>query len=84
MDIREVREKTRGKLALLGHIDLDTLCRGSREEVEQLTLEVLKKAAWDGGYVAGSSNTIPFYVKYENFLTMNATVKKYGRYPLSF
>ncbi len=81
MDIREVRGKTGGRLALLGHIDVDILARGTTEEVEELTLSVLKRAAPEGGYVAGSSNTVPFYVKYENFLKMNETVRKYGTYP---
>jgi uroporphyrinogen decarboxylase len=42
----------------------------------------IQEAAPGGGYIAGSSNTIPDSVPLENYKTMLETTLKYGKYPL--
>ena len=82
MDIRKLKEKYKGKLCLIGNIEVDQLCRAKPEEIEQQVKQLLKDVAVGGGFCLGSSNSVPNYVKLENYITMINTVKKYGIYPI--
>ncbi len=83
MDIVEVKQRGQGRLAVLGHIEVDTLARGTPEEVEELVKQAIKRAAPGGGYAIGSSNSLPEYCKWENYLTMLQAADRWGRYPIS-
>jgi len=83
MDINELKQKYGDRLAFIGNIDLEyTLIRGTTRDVVILVRERIRDIAPGGGYTVGSSNTIPGYVKFENYITMVKTTKKYGRYPI--
>jgi uroporphyrinogen decarboxylase len=82
MDIRLLKQRYGGQVCLVGGIDLDLLSRGSPEEVETCTREVLAAAAPGGGYIAGSSNSIPYYCQAQNVAAMRRAVARYGQYPL--
>jgi hypothetical protein len=43
---------------------------------------VIKEASPLGGHILCSSNSLHSAVKLENFLTMVATGRKFGKYPL--
>ena len=62
----------------MGNADVDLLARGSQEEVADKVIETIKSVGYDGGYVAGSSNSIPDYTSFENFITLLDTVKQYS------
>jgi uroporphyrinogen decarboxylase len=79
MEIAEVKEKYGKKLSLIGNIDVDLLSRGNKEEIRRQVLINIEKAGYNGGYCAGSGNSIPDYVKYENYIAMIETVKEYNR-----
>jgi len=84
MDIVEVKEKVKGKLCVIGNIDLSyTLTRGTPEETEEEVKEKIRILAPGGGYCLGSGNSIPEYVKIENFVAMIEAAKRYGKYPIS-
>ncbi|OYD17379.1 nucleoside 2-deoxyribosyltransferase [candidate division WOR-3 bacterium JGI_Cruoil_03_44_89] len=84
MDIVEVKEKVKGKLCVIGNIDLSyTLTRGTPEETEEEVREKIHTVAPGGGYCLGSSNSIPKYVKLKNFIAMVESTKRYGKYPIS-
>lgn len=76
MELAEVKKRYGDRLCLIGHVDVDMLARGSEEEVrEQVRSNIA--AAWNGtGYCAGSGNSIPEYVKYENYMAMLDEVRK--------
>ncbi len=83
MDIRELKRKYRGRLCLIGNVDLEyTLTRGTPEEVVEEVKSLLRDVAPGGGYCVGSSNTVPNYVKPENYRAMVETTLRYGRYPI--
>jgi uroporphyrinogen decarboxylase len=83
MDIKYLKEKYKKKICLCGNIDLCyTLTRGTKEEIEKEVKERIKEIAPSGGYCLGSANSITNYVPLENFLTMNRTAIKYGKYPI--
>ena len=80
MDICELKQKVQGKLALCGNIDVDLLSRGTTQEVRDLVKKRISEVAPGGGYCLGSSNSIPDYVKTENFLEMVKACIEYGNY----
>lgn len=81
MDIGEVKKYLAGKACILGNIDCRNLLPfGTREEVEEAVKETIKKAAYGGGYIISSSNSIHPGVKPENYIAMIDAVHKYGVY----
>jgi uroporphyrinogen decarboxylase len=84
MDIVELKRAVGNRIALCGNIDLGyTLTRGTPEEVEAEVKERIRVLAPGGGYVLGSSNSVPEYVPIENFEAMREACFKYGRYPIA-
>jgi len=69
MDLKEVRKRT-GKVCLVGNIDVDLLSRGTREEVERSTRNLIEAVSADGAHILSSGNTITSSVKPGNFLAM--------------
>ncbi len=84
MDLALLKQKYGGRLCLCGNIDLDsTLTRGTPEEVDQEVKLRIRTIAPGGGYCCGSSNSIPEYVPYENYIAMIEAIQKYGEYPIT-
>lgn len=84
MDIVDVKKRYGNKLAIFGNIDLEyTLTRGTPEEVDALVKQRIKELAPGGGYGLSSANSIPEYVKPENYKAMIVATKKYGKYPIN-
>ncbi len=83
MDIVEVKKRYGDKLCIFGNIDLEyTLTRGTVEDVERQVKKRIKELAPGGGYGLAASNSIPDYVKPENYRAMVAAGKRYGKYPI--
>lgn len=83
MNIVEVRRRSEGKLSLIGNIDLDyPLTTGTPEAVRAQVRERIVTLAPAGGYLVGSSNSIPDWVPVENYVAMLQAVFDYGRYPI--
>ena len=80
MDIRRVKQDYGRRVALIGNVDVDLLSRGTPEEVSARTLQLLRDIAPGGGYLLGSSNSIPNYVPLANYLAMLDTLKEHGKY----
>ena len=82
MDLGVVKQRYGQNLCLCGHISVDTLSRGTPDEVSALTRAAIQTAAPGGGYIAGSSNSIPYYARAENVRAMTTTIQAYGKYPI--
>lgn len=78
MDIFEVKEKIGSQLCLCGGVDVDLLSRGSKADVIDIVIKYIENIASGGGYCVGSSNSIPEYVKVENYLAMIETTITMG------
>ena len=63
-------ERWGSRIAILGGIDLDFVCRKTPEEVYQRSKAMLERAEKHGGYALGSGNSIPEYVPQENYFAM--------------
>jgi uroporphyrinogen-III decarboxylase len=83
MDLAELKRRYGRRVCLCGHIDVDTLSRGTPGQVEQLVKEAIRTAGPGGGYIAGSSNSVAYYCRPENVRAMQQAVMRYGRYPIS-
>jgi uroporphyrinogen decarboxylase len=77
MQLREVKKRFGERLCLIGHVDVDLLARGTREEVRRQVRENIEVTAQTGGYCAGSGNSIPDYVNYDNYIAMLDEVRQY-------
>jgi len=55
---------------------------GTPEDVEKEVKLRIRAIAPGGGYCCGSSNSVPEYVPYENFLAMIGAIQRYGGYPI--
>jgi uroporphyrinogen decarboxylase len=79
MAIAEVKQRFGDRLSLIGHVDVDLLSRGTPEQIRDQVQKNIEEAAYNGGYCVGSGNSIPEYVKFENYLAMLAAAKEFGR-----
>lgn len=78
MNIAEVKQRYGNKLCLIGNIDVDLLSRGTVDEIRKNVIRNIEEVGQDGGYCIGSGNSIPEYVKLENYIAMIETVKDYN------
>jgi uroporphyrinogen decarboxylase len=82
MDIREVKRKVGQKLGIMGNISTDLLSRGTPEDVREITKATIRDIAPAGGYALGSGNSVPNWVRFENYQVMRETALTYGTYPI--
>ena len=77
MDIVKVKEKYGNKLCLIGNIDVDLLSRSNPDKIRKNVRENIEKVWDNGGYIVGSGNSIPDYVKLENYIALIEEAKNY-------
>jgi len=70
LPIEDAYERWGGRIALLGGIDVDFLCRSMPDAIRARSRAMLERAAARGGYALGSGNSVPDYVPDESFLAM--------------
>lgn len=70
VDIKTSKDRYGKRVALLGGIDMDFLCRRKPEEVRKRVRETLEHCHPGGGYCLGTGNTVANYVPVENYLAM--------------
>ena len=81
-DIFEIR-RNYPKTLLFGNVCCEvTLPRGTPEDVESETLEIIERIGPGGGILIGSSSEVHDLVPVENVLRMYETVRKHGMYPI--
>ena len=72
--VEEAYEQYHDRIAILGGIDLDFVCRAEPAEIWERSAAMIERTASRGGYALGSGNSIPGYVPVENYLAMIAAV----------
>ena len=78
LPVEQAYEKWHDRIAILGGIDLDFVCRGEPEAIWQRSVDMLERTASRGGYALGSGNSIPYYVPTENYLAMISAVEAFS------
>jgi len=82
MDIREVKRRYGNRLCLIGNVDVDILSRSTPETVRKQVRDLLRYVAPGGGYCLGSGNTVPSYVRLENYCALIEEGLSSGHYPI--
>ncbi len=70
MQVSEFKKKYGDRIAVLGGVDVDKMCRLGEEELRRYVGNILNECMSDGGYALGSGNSVANYVPVENFLIM--------------
>ena len=68
--VEQAYERLKNKIAVIGGIDIDFLCRKSPEKVYERAMHLLEITKNDGGYILGSGNSIPEYIPRESLFAM--------------
>jgi uroporphyrinogen decarboxylase len=68
------------RVAVLGGIDVDFLCRASENEVRAYTRQVIDDCAPGGGWALGTGNSVANYIPVQSYLAMLDEGQAYGRY----
>lgn len=76
--VTEAKGRYGDRIALLGGIDVDLLCRGNEEGIRRRVREVLDVCLPGGGYCLGSGNSVTNYVPMEHYLIMLDEGRRYG------
>jgi uroporphyrinogen decarboxylase len=67
-----------GRIALLGGIDMDFLCRSGEQDIRRRVADTLDVCMKGGGYCLGTGNTVANYVPLDNFLAMLDEGRRYS------
>jgi uroporphyrinogen decarboxylase len=70
MPVEDAYDRYHDRIAILGGIDLDFVCRSSPSEIYARSRRMLERAERDGGYGLGTGNSVPSYVPDENYFAM--------------
>lgn len=70
MPVTEVKRRWGERVAIMGGIDMDFICRHSPAEIMERTKRVMEVCSVGGGYAVGTGNTVANYIPVENYLAM--------------
>ncbi len=81
-DIFKLNEKYGDKITFIGNVSPQDLADKKPEFIKEYTKKLIKELAPGGGFILSSGHSINPAVKLENYLAMQDTLKKYGKYPI--
>jgi uroporphyrinogen decarboxylase len=58
------------KIAVLGGLDVDFLCRATEEQVRRRTRVTIEACMPGGGWALGTGNSVANYIPLDNYLAM--------------
>lgn len=70
VDVISVKEQYGDRIAVLGGIDVDFLCRSTERQVRERVRNTLEKCMPGGGYCLGTGNSVANYIPLRNYLAM--------------
>lgn len=70
MPVAEFKQLYGGKIAVLGGIDIDKLCRLPEDDLRRYIRETLEACMPSGRYALGSGNSVTNYIPVRNYLCM--------------
>ena len=77
-DVRDAKKQYGDRIALLGGIDVDFLCRANEEEIRRRVRETLDVCHPGGGYCLGTGNSVANYIPVDSYLAMVDEGRRYG------
>jgi len=80
MDIARLKKEYGRKITLWAGIQCETLVEGTKEDIRKEVEDSLKVAMPGGGFIFGSTNSVQYGAKTENYLYALDIVRKLGKY----
>ncbi|MGQ9661061.1 MAG: uroporphyrinogen decarboxylase family protein [Kiritimatiellia bacterium] len=77
-DVRDAKRKYGSRIALLGGIDVEFLCRASEAEIRSRVRNTLDVCLPGGGYCLGTGNSVANYIPLANYLIMLDEGRRYA------
>jgi uroporphyrinogen decarboxylase len=68
--VEEAKRLYGARIAVLGGIDVDFLCRADERQVRERVRRTLNRCLPGGGYCLGTGNTVTNYMPLDNYLAM--------------
>lgn len=66
----DAKKRYGDRIAVLGGIDVDFLCRSDEEQIRRRVRKTLEACMPGGGYVLGTGNSVANYIPLDNYLAM--------------
>jgi len=82
MDMKLLKEKTKGRLTLWGGVTNENLILGKPGDIKKDALYAIKWGAPGGGFIYGASHSLAVGTKRENLLMMKECRDRFGVYPV--
>jgi len=76
--VEDAYERLGSRIAILGGMDLDFLCRSTPEEITARCTAMIERTQKRGGYALGSGNSIPDYIPTASFDAMRNAALQYS------
>jgi uroporphyrinogen decarboxylase len=76
--VEEVKHTYGQRIALLGGIDVDFMCRADEEQVRARVRKTLDACMPGGGYCLGTGNSVTNYIPVQNYLAMMDEGRRYA------
>lgn len=77
-NVIDLKDGYGGRIALLGGIDVDFLCRATEDRIRARVRETLTKCLPGGGYCLGSGNSVANYIPVDHYLAMVDEGRKFS------
>ena len=75
--VTEAKQRYGNRLALLGGIDMDFICRANESQVRARVRQTLDQCMPGSGYCLGTGNTVANYIPLDNYLAMLDEGRRY-------
>ena len=77
--VEDAMDRYGDRIAVLGGIDVDFLCRANEEEIRRRVRKTLEHCHPGGGYCLGTGNSVANYIPLDNYLVMLDEGRRFGR-----
>lgn len=81
--VEQAKELYGSRIAILGGVDIDMLCRADTEHVRERVDRIIQRCAPGGGYALGTGNSLAEYIPVESYLAMLNQGRLAGVYPIT-
>jgi uroporphyrinogen decarboxylase len=75
----EAKRKYGDRIALLGGLDVDFMCRSDEQAIRRRVRETLDACQSGGGYCLGTGNSVANYIPLDNYLAMLDEGRRYSQ-----
>jgi len=80
LPVTQAKQRYGQRVAILGGVDMNLLCRSTQTQVRAYVRQVLTACMPGGGYALGTGNSVANYIPLENYLAMLDEGRRHGIY----